>query len=259
MVTTLLGAVALCGCSMPYVLPVLEQPGLNDQPSPVPPFDGVRTLARRGNVRVVWIHGICTHNSSDAQQTHQSLAAVLGAESESSGSVPPRGGPQRIWFKDLVSTSGGTHEVETRYLLWSPLTTPAKKSLLYDAEPPPPGEFPFERASLNNGFKVGLINDCFSDAVIYTGRAGDTIRQWVRSEVCDAFGGSFTPPSRCDMGDTADSRPQTVLVSEKSRKQNIIRRARGDYPARGGALRALPSSSLFHSAPIYGGKPDPAS
>jgi len=214
MVTTLLWALALCGCSMPYFHPFLEQPGQDDEPSPAPRFNGVLTLAQHGAVRVVWIHGMCTHTSLDAKQTHQSFAAALGAEPESSGPVPPGGGPQRIWFKDLVSTPGGIHEVETRYLLWSPLTTPAKESLLYDAPKPPPGEFPFDRATLNNQFKVILMNDCFSDAVIYTGSAGDTIRQWVRSEVCDAFGGSFTPQSQCEIGETSYSRPQVVLVSE---------------------------------------------
>ncbi len=212
--TILLGALALCGCSMPYSHPLFEQPRQDDEPSPAPPFNGVLALVQRGAVRVVWIHGMCTHTPLDAARTHQSFAAALGAEPESSGMVPPHGGPQRFWFKDFVSTPDGVREVETRYLLWSPLTTPAKANLLYDAPPPPPGEFLFERATLNNQFKVTLMNDCFSDAVIYIGSAGETIRQWVRAEVCDAFGGSFTPPSRCDVGETTNDRPQVVLVSE---------------------------------------------
>ena len=259
MMTTLLWALALCGCSMPYVHPFLEQPGQNDEPSPAPRFSGVLTLAQHGPVRVVWIHGMCTHTSSNATLTHQSFAAALGAI-ESWGSVPPGDGPQRIWFKDLVSTAGGIREIETRYLLWSPLTTPAKESLLYDA-PKPLGEFPFVRATLNNQFKVTLMNDCFSDAVIYTGSAGDTIRQWVRSEVCDAFGGSFTPPiSVRDRRGESQSSPSGTSFRE-SGKQNIVRRALGNYPVYAGARapRTLPSSSRFYSAPLYGGKPDPNS
>jgi hypothetical protein len=208
-IASLFALLALCSCSMPYAIPVVEQPDQNGQPTPSRPFNGVLSLAQTGNVRVVWIHGMCTHDASNALQTHQSFAAALGAEPKGAGPILPPDRPQRIWFKDAVAG----HEVETRYLLWSPLTSAAKQTLLYDSPTPPPGEFPFQRAILNNELKVTLMNDCFADAVIYTGSAGDNIRQWVYGEVCDAFGGVFTPQSHCDIDETRKP-PKTVLVSE---------------------------------------------
>jgi len=192
----------LLSCTAPYRVAILEQPAQS--------FDGVLDFAADRDVRVLWIHGMCTHPTDWALERHQTFAAALGS-TQTLLDIPVRPGPKRITFKDRVNN----HQIETRYLLWSPLSAEAKKTLFFDAPPGerPGGQFEHTRAKFNNALKVGLINDCFADAVIYTGTAGNPIRRWVYQELCSALGGSVSGPLSCNVPNDAVATP-LVAVSE---------------------------------------------
>jgi hypothetical protein len=197
-----LGIGTLVACTKPYDPPIVESgvPNLA-----VRSFPGVLDLARAGDTRVIWVHGMCTHDASWATERHATFAAALGTE-------PGRtiGGPgQRVAFETRVEGN----KLNVDYLIWSPLTRPYKERLDYDKPVVQGGEFPHVRAPLNNTLKVGLVNDCLSDAVIYTGPNGNPVRGWLREALCSSFGGRYSDAVGCDVPDSVPTK-RTVLISE---------------------------------------------
>lgn len=203
----LLLAWATCACTAPYNIPKIENP----TGASVQPFNGVQQVAKKGPARVLWVHGMCTHGGAWALDRHKIFAAALDSAAirMPSDSRTEASDPQRITFNHSIAGN----KLEVRYLVWSPLVAKAKGTLLFDKPDNAGGEFPYERASLNNKFKVGLVNDCLADAVVYPGPAGEAVRLWMRAEVCDALGGAFTAPTRCEIPPGVDT-TQTVLVAE---------------------------------------------
>lgn len=173
-------ALAVGACAKPYDSPVIDAGGNASTPLA---FDGIRQSVLSGDTRILWIHGMCGHDKRWAIERQRIVTSALGVD----GGVEQPNNGSRPGYKVRYYTAVGDNSLTTDYLIWSDFTNPAKQQLDFDN--PLSGEFPYERASLNNDLKVGLINDCFSDAVIYSGRAGDPIRQWVKREVCEGLGG----------------------------------------------------------------------
>ena len=87
-----------------------------------------------------------------------------------------------------------------RSYLWSPMTRHFKRTLDFDA----PGSdratsFAYQRASLNGALKTELVNDCLSDAVVYSGQHGDPIRAAMKLAVCHELGGTLVAGQPCDL------------------------------------------------------------
>lgn len=228
----------LVGCTSPYVPGVVET---FDKSSQSQGFEGIRSVVAKGGARVVWVHGMCTHDASWALQSHSELASALGIEPGNSPALSPIDGPQRITFEDSVAGN----RLEVTYLVWSPLDAEAKRTLFYDALPADRqgGTFPFTRASLNETLKVGLLNDCLADAVVYTGKSGDPIRQWMRAEVCHALGGAFSAPAQCEIPDGVKPVP-TILVSESLGSKILFDAIRAIWAGTSGSAEARLSRHL---------------
>lgn len=206
----------LVGCSTPYGVPIIEKPGSNYDAT----FPGIADIVNDNNTKVVWVHGMCTHDASWAIDGFHTLTAALGASSSSTmaldapllspAKLEAPNPPQVIRFPTMV----GKHSLEADFLLWSPLTAPYKKSLEFDnGSSGENGPFPYERASLNATLKAGLMNDCLVDAVVYAGPNGDIIRKWMRAEVCKELGGTETGSGLCSFSPVTDN-TSVVLVSE---------------------------------------------
>ena len=112
-------------------------------------------------------------------------------------------------FKDMV----------VDFLLWSPLTDTIKERLDFDAPKDDPnrmGEFPYERAKLNNQLKLDLLNDCLADVAIYLGPNGEPIRRAMRQTLCNTLGGQYvevdSPKDWCDLSSGPNG--QVVFVTE---------------------------------------------
>ena len=86
------------------------------------------------------------------------------------------------------------------FVLWSPMTRHSKRTLDFDA----PGSdratsFAYQRASLNGALKTELVNDCLSDAVVYSGQHGDPIRAAMKLAACHELGGTLVAGQPCDL------------------------------------------------------------
>ena len=171
-------AAAVVGCSTPYRPPVIAHGSA--------PFTGIAGLIEQGRptqIDVLLVHGMCTHTRDDAVRAIEALATALNRDIARAPamllSVPDEVGGIGIETRE-VQVGGST--VRFAALVWSPLTTPLKAQLAYDATGTPtdctaPGECRPVRAVVNGKLKDGLLNDCLADALIYQGKSRPVIRQ----------------------------------------------------------------------------------
>jgi len=215
-------AAVLCalvtGCTTPFSTPRTDDgtaPKGDGSLTPAADFDGIGDVAKRGSTRVVWVHGMCSHDESWAAQRFDLLSRLIDFVP---GTVSrPKPTSQRearsLTYAAEVASAGSAHDLQIDFLLWSPLNDPYKHNLFFDRpRGQPGGQFPYRRASLNGKLKVGLLNDCFVDAVAYAGPNGAPIRTFMKSAVCEGLGGT-TSSGRCEMGNAAPP-DTTVLVAE---------------------------------------------
>ena len=227
-----LGMLALADCTKPYDRPVVEEPPLPMAAT----FPGFKDFfSDTAPLRVFWTHGMCTHKLTWVENRSTILATALGVK-DTSAATPPASPPGRPYtVSRSFNAPGGT--VEVSFFVWSPMTTPYKDTLRFDApptkdEPPPGGKFPHDRASLNNALKVGLMNDCLTDAVVYSGSNGEPIRVAMREAVCAALGGTLRPPADCELSDARAAGPM-VFVTESLGSKFLFDAVRAIWDAAG--------------------------
>jgi len=203
----MLMSVFVSSCASPYSTPELDQ---LDSSGPLA-FNGISDHLKQGNVRVIWIHGMCDHDYRWAVDRRDALFKAVGASPGIVEGVYEADAPYTVHGVAKV----GSSRLDTRHIVWSPLSTAFKDRLRYD-DAPAPGEdrnerFPYERAKLNKQLKQTLMNRCLIDAVVYAGPNGDRIREWVKGQVCEGLGGS-TSAGQCRL--RSGPAPRTVLVAE---------------------------------------------
>lgn len=178
--------VAFGGCGKQYSQPQIE-------PSRRP-FPGIAShlLASGGNtVHVLFVHGMCTHTEREWVEGswRPAIQAVLMAQQINERKTPAADTLSPIQTIDKTFDIVGGRKLEARFLLWSALTADDKKTLLYDRVSDEGGEFPLKRTKLNRRIKAELINDCFSDAIVYSGRRSADIRKALKESICKDFDG----------------------------------------------------------------------
>jgi hypothetical protein len=193
------------GCSTPYVPPKIEASGA----SPTA-FPGIMSYARMDNLRIVWIHGMCSHGEEWPQRREEQLMQAVGLRPGHKSILVDASGAKRVTYRHQV----GGHDLEIRYLLWSPLTLAPKETVSVGDS----GDL--IRAKLNRELKTKLINDCFADAYAYLGRPGDAVRRWVKSEVCTAIGGTLAGSHGCAL--SRERQQQQVLFVAESLGSAIL-------------------------------------
>jgi hypothetical protein len=170
----------------PYATPVVEKPTPEDAGT----FDGLLSLAESlpasSSLKVLWIHGMCTHPPSWVDDRISRLVASIGGRAEMVGMRPVDGHGATLRTERIVLPS---RTIEVVFLSWSPLTAAYKAALAYDHSKNHGGDFPYARATLNRELKRGLINDCMTDVVVYGGANGVNIRRAAEEAVCEAMGG----------------------------------------------------------------------
>lgn len=193
---------ALSACSKPYGSSEIFEDGQHS----TNPFFGLRDIVRQDGAKVIWVHGMCSHNKQWAKKRHDRLVSITNATrlSKPYGTlVTSSNGAYRVEYKDVVEGQ----LLETRYLVWSPLTMKAKQPLEIDTS----GEV--IQARINKSLKKNLMNDCLADAVAYLGKPGDEIRRWMKGEVCNILGGHISSSDRCNLSRQYNKKP-VLLVSE---------------------------------------------
>lgn len=191
--TIALCALASGACtSMPYKTPVIEAMA----PSTAA-FKGLRDLSPGKPLKVLVVHGMCSHDSSWAANWRRNLEQALATPAKPRPS-PPVGGILTERY-DFV---GPKRTIEVTFAIWSSATQWPKISLYYDSPP----DFRFKRAKFNAAAKETLINDCFADPIIYagsqgTGSIGAALRGDMAHLVCGFLGGRWQDDA-CNGGDT---------------------------------------------------------
>ena len=200
----------------PYERPIIAlEPGGEDAS-----FDGISQLITDASLHgtalhLVWVHGMCTHELNWATDRAMRIATALGGAATQTGAVEETGGLTRILYQ--IRTRGG--DFDATFVLWSPMTRTFKRTLDFDA----PGSdratsFAYQRASLNGSLKTELVNDCLSDAVVYSGQHGDVIRAAMKLAVCHELGGTPATGQPCDLTNAGPERPIVVITESLGSK-----------------------------------------
>lgn len=219
-------------------------------------FNGITAYwgqSSSSHVRVLFVHGMCTH-TEDGWVTHgwdQSLQGYFGIAATDVKTLPNLAND----YASIVQRDYrvGASTLSARYLIWSSLTASDKAAIQFD-DPPPPGAFSWKRATLNGELKIGLLNDCLSDAVIYAGARGPTLALAIRNGICVAFDGTVSPRG-CTFPDPAeDAAPPLILVTESLGSRMVFdalaeleaqARARGEAALAGFDRAVAPVSEVF--------------
>lgn len=196
----------LCGCSTTQVFGK---------------FQGLQSIQRDAkHLHIVMVHGISRHSPGWSKDFHNKLAASLnlrlekdeawgkciaidgkGEFAEMAGcdeSKIPETADGVIRSVVLRPADGNkeTSAVTITEVTWSPITSALKKTLLdYDKE----SGLSNKRALINKKLREGLIDDGFSDALAYSGEAGERIRQVVWHAICHSLAGNPQNGGKCDM------------------------------------------------------------
>ncbi len=201
---------------MPYDRPVIAQePGGQDAS-----FDGIRQLvawasSQGKTLHVVWTHGMCSHDDRWLTDRVTRVTTALGGSAQFAGTSDEPGKLARYAYE--FQTPAG--RFDATFILWSPLTKPFKKQLASDTPGTDPNSsFPYKRASFNNDLKVGLMNDCLADAVVYAGTNGDPIREQMKNAICYALGGKPGAERQCDLTGADLDRPLAIVTESLGSK-----------------------------------------
>ncbi len=176
----------LTACSRPFKTPLLDPPKAR--------FDGLFAELRPGGgapvpIDVISVHGMCTHDREWVVRTGRRLAEGLSLDYRAPVEWKNVQGIE-LWINDLEEN--GDVLVRNYAIVWSPLTAPDKAKLCRDSSEATlscrsPG-YSRKRASINGAVKSELMNDCFSDAVIYLGPKGIEIRRALRAAIAEIAG-----------------------------------------------------------------------
>lgn len=196
-------SLVLCGCSTPQV---------------IGKFQNLKDIqASTNNLHIILVHGIGKHDPGWSKDFHkrlvESLKLVNDGKSDwakcifidgkgqlgdlshcKGGDVLPT--PDGIFKSETLKSSEGKTVTITE-VTWSPITTALKQQLLdYDKE----SDLSKKRAWANRKLREGLVDDGFSDALAYTGEAGERIRNVVRRAICYSMSGKLSDNDACDLG-----------------------------------------------------------
>jgi len=188
LVVSLISTVALSGCLRPYSKSVFDPlaaqfPGITSE------WHGTSGA----DIRVLFVHGICTHDESGwiTAGWDKVIKSYFPSASMTANPEPPVAQVQIIDHEYQI----GANKISGRYLIWSDSTNADKAKLTYDNLPtdtPRPCKFAWKRAKINGNLKASLLNDCLADAVIYAGYRGADIQAAMQDAICAALDGKPT-------------------------------------------------------------------
>jgi hypothetical protein len=237
----------LSGCLRPYAKPLIDPSGAR--------FPGITagwTADGAAEVRVLFVHGMCTHGESDWITTgwDPTVLAYFHSTSVTRSTLSPVDG---IGIYDREYEIG-RNTISARFLVWSPLTRDAKATLDFDNPPSyqPPGQFTWKRATLNGQLKTLLLNDCLSDAVIYAGDQGSAIQGKLQDAICVALDGTLGG-SGCDFPAVNAHPNRRIIVVTESLGSRMVFDAIGalESQVQGDAAQAALDEALSPVTEIF--------
>jgi hypothetical protein len=151
----------------------------------LPPFDE-GGVGRRPEVKVLYVHGIGTHDPGHGTALRQNLADALGLAVRA-----PR--PKRIVIAHpdfpgqnlgeinatRLTDDGRRRDLVFHELTWSPITQPDKALIAFDKEQ----EYVLRRAAVNQALR-SFVNDIAPDPLAYAGEKREPILNSVSQALC---------------------------------------------------------------------------
>jgi hypothetical protein len=199
-------ALTVAACAQPY-----ETPKIEANPGAPASFDGVEALvSTTAPGRVLWVHGICPTDWRWAMDRAQLLATALGNADITY--APPVSWPKpdkEGTVQAKLTLREGRGSLDTTFFIWSNLTDKYRWQTQFDHD----GTVGDTRASLNASIKAGLIDQCFMDAIVYSGKNGDRIRAAMLETTCQTLGGTLDALNRCDFSSASEPR-KVAFVTE---------------------------------------------
>ena len=185
---------------------------------------GLSELLQKGDVKLIWVHGMCNKVPSYAHDRAQLFKRAL----HSTNHVGPIFADKQQKRDDayvatyLDEVNGNV--LESRYLMWSPLTRGAKSALATETEGGG------SAALLNDLARTDFLQDCLADVVAYIGNANNPIQNWVEKEICAALGGRQVARRECDVPANTERTP-IVVVSQSLGSKIVLDALKAIYPS----------------------------
>jgi hypothetical protein len=213
----LLSSAVLAGCLRPYSKSAFDPPTAQ--------FPGITSqwqATSGSDIRVLFVHGICTHDEPTwiTAGWDQVMKGYFPSETMTANPNPAVGQVQIIDREYQI----GANKISGRYLVWSALTASDKAKLNYDNLPtdrPRPGEFNWKRAKINGNLKASLLNDCLADAVIYAGYRGADIQASIQNAICAALDGTTTNGT-CNFPSTYGHGSRRIVIVTESLGSRMV-------------------------------------
>ena len=208
---------ALSACLRPYSKSVFDPPAAT--------FPGITSQwhgTSGSDVRVIFVHGICTHDEKN-WITEGWDPVIKGYFPSATITTTPKPDVGKVHIIDHEYQIGA-NEISGRYLIWSDLTATDKAKLNYDNQPtdsPRPGEFSWKRAKINGSLKASLLNDCLADAVIYAGAPGADIQVAMQNAICEALDGT-TSSNTCTFPATYRRGSRRIVIVTESLGSRMV-------------------------------------
>lgn len=217
---------ALAGCAMPYRESVFDPPDAS--------FAGIKQLVAQEPTQALdlfIVHGMCTHDDDWALSWLERIGVALGGAAQR---PPPRmldpvDGIE-LYSTDIALPRG---VVRVHAMVWSGLTKHLKDRLCYDQTRKTKScqtaagglsAYPYERGRLNALVKDRLLNDCFSDAVIYQGASRQRIVRQVQLGLLTARAASVLATRRggLSLAQAANENDAGIVVLSSSLGSKVV-------------------------------------
>lgn len=168
----------------------------------------------RPQLKLLYVHGIGTHQPGHAARLAVGLSAALGldvrAPRDKVIQLVSREDPDQPLGQLRVARSTDTamtRDMLLYELTWSAINTPAKESIAFDSSE----IYSSRRASINQSIRA-FVNDIAPDPIAYAGNKGKLIQEAVSQSICWALSRSWgdlpavQEPQACDFDEQFGSR-----------------------------------------------------
>lgn len=172
---------AVSSCFL-FVLPGCATVSVEPTDAKVPGITQLLTAEPSKSLDLFVVHGMCHHDKAWATRTLDWLGRASGGVVSPMLDASPVAGVA-VYSRTIEMPQG---RVRAHALVWSTLTKPLKDRLCYDRArnrvscelPPATSSGPYSRYRdlVNRVAKETLVDDCFSDAVVYIGQSRDSIQ-----------------------------------------------------------------------------------
>lgn len=192
---------AVCSCFL-FVLPGCATVSVEPADAKVPGITQLLSAEPGKSLDLFVVHGMCHHDKAWATRTLDWLGRASGGVASPIVDASSVAGVA-VYSRTIEIPSKG--QVRAHALVWSALTKPLKDRLCYDRAknrvscelPPASSSEPYLRYRdlLNRMVKETLVDDCFSDAVVYIGQS----RESIQARIQDALAATRTQTSGVPM------------------------------------------------------------